>query len=186
LLIPGSHVDLVQTIQSKDDKAGPMAKTLVENLKVIAVGRRLGNPPAASGDVEPAMVRSVTLLATTEQAVTIDLASHVGSPRLVLRNTADDKPSASKGVTVAELRGVEENSESQKFTDMMAQILLSTPTTKPVETKLETPFKPVVKNFREVEVIRAGTSSNVRVTTVKNNESISGTADKLLEDDSRD
>jgi len=182
LLIPGSHVDLVQTIQSKDDKAGPMAKTLVENLKVIAVGRRLGNPPQASADVEPAMVRSVTLLATADQAVAIDLASHVGSPRLVLRNTSDEKPASSKGVTVAELRGAQETSESQKVTDMMAQLLLSGPTTRPTETKVDPVVKPVVKNYREVEVIRAGTSSNVRVTAAKGPESISDTSDKLLDD----
>jgi Flp pilus assembly protein CpaB len=186
LLTPGSHVDLVQTIQSKDDKAGPMAKTLVENLKVIAVGRRLGNPPAANGDVDPPMVRSVTLLATTEQAVTIDLASHVGSPRLVLRNTMDDKHNDAKGVTVAELRGADESASDNKLTDMMAQLLLSGPTTKPVETNVEPVVKPVVKNYREVEVIRAGASSNVRVTVSRNNEAISTTADKLLEDDSED
>lgn len=190
LLTPGSHVDLVQTIQSKDEKAGPIAKTIVENLKIIAVGRRLGNPPpTAPGDAEPAMVRSVTLLATTEQAATIDLASHLGSPRLVLRNTLDEKHADSKGVTVAELRGGEDT-QNNKLTEMMAQLLLGGPTTRPVEKPVETPVetvaKPVVKNYREVEVIRGGAATNVRVSVSKNDESISGTADKLLEDESND
>jgi Flp pilus assembly protein CpaB len=189
LLTPGSHVDLVQTIQSKDEKAGPIAKTIVENLKIIAVGRRLGNPAPAPADTEPAMVRSVTLLATTEQAATIDLASHLGSPRLVLRNTLDEKHADSKGVTVAELRGGDDT-QSNKLTEMMAQFLLGGPTTKPVEKPVEAQAepvsKPVVKNYREVEVIRGGASTNVRVSVSKNDESISGTADKLLEDESND
>ncbi len=187
LLTPGSHVDLVQTIQSKDEKAGPMAKTIVENLKVIAVGRRLGNPTPAGGDVDPPMVRSVTLLATTEQAVTIDLASHVGSPRLVLRNTLDEKHNDAKGVTVAELRGGDQSESNNKLTEMMAQLLLGSPTTKPVVPKADSvAAKPAVKNYREVEVIRAGASSNVRVSVSRNNESISGIEDKLLGDDSED
>lgn len=178
LLAPGSHVDLVQTIQTKDDKAGPMAKTIVENLRVIAVGRRLGNAPAAASDPDQPLARSVTLLATTEQAVAIDLASHVGSPRLVLRNTMDNKPTANKGITVAELRGTDE-AKTHVLDEMMAQLLQNVPTTRPTTPVVEQ-VKPVVRNYREVEVIRAGASSSVRMSVSRSNESISGTADKLL------
>jgi pilus assembly protein CpaB len=182
LLSPGSHVDLVQTIQTKDDKAGPMAKTIVENLRVIAVGRRLGNTPANPNDADAQPARSVTVLATAEQAETIDLASHVGSPRLVLRNTLDGKINSGKGITVAELRGAEEP-ETKKLNGIMAELLLGGPTTKPVEPKVAV-IKPAEPNFREVEVIRAGASTNVRMNVPKN-ESISGTADKL-QDESQD
>lgn len=186
LLAPGSHVDIVQTIQMKDDKAGPMAKTIVENLRVIAVGRRLGNAPSPSADAEPILARSITLLATMEQAEAIDLASHTGSPRLVLRNTKDEKLTGGKGITVAELRGADEKPDAQaltatdKINELIAKALLNNPATRPSQQAENA--KPMVKNFRDVEVIRAGASSSVRISLGNKNEAITGAADKVLSD----
>src|SRR5439155_11520550 len=99
-----------QTMRGKDD-ASAMAKTIVENLTVIAVGRRMSTAAPVAGpgatEGEGSISRSVTLLATAEQSEAIDLASHTGSPRVVLRNGMDAKATGGKGVTVAELRATD-------------------------------------------------------------------------------
>lgn len=178
LLAPGSRVDLVQTIQVKGEGAGLMAKTIVENLRVLAVGRRLSAvvPAGTEGD---GLARSVTVLATAEQAEAIDLASHVGSPRLVLRNGADNKLTGGKGITVAALRGAEEDAGPGPLDSWISQIMqAATPTTKPTEpAKVETVKAP--PNYREVEVIRAGASTNVRV-GIKPRTALTGDVEKLL------
>src|SRR3954471_5345271 len=126
-----------------------MAKTIVENLRVLAVGRRLSAvaPAAPEGD---GLARSVTVLATTEQSEAIDLASHVGSPRLVLRNSGDNKLTGGKGITVAGLRGAEDKTGPTPIDSWIAQILqAATPTTRPVEpAKVET--AKATPEFREV------------------------------------
>jgi len=191
LLTPGSHVDVVQTMRGKDD--GQMiAKTIVENLTIIAVGRRTGTATATSSDGRPVpagssvgddnLARSVTLLATAEQAEAIDLASHMGNPRLVLRNGTDDSRGGGKGITVAELRGVDDNEAVQTMTNVFSQLFsggsvgaqAAQATTAPVEV-VRAP-RPA---FREVEVIRAGASSSVRVSVNNKNEAAAtDTADK--------
>ena len=184
LLTPGSHVDIVQTMRGKDDTSA-MAKTIVENLTVIAVGRRMSTatPVAAAGaESDGSMSRSVTLLATAEQAEAIDLASHMGNPRLVLRNGTDDSRGGGKGITVAELRGADDNEAVQTMTNVFSQLFsggsvgaqAAQATTAPVEV-VRAP-RPA---FREVEVIRAGASSSVRVSVNNNNEAAAtDTADK--------
>jgi pilus assembly protein CpaB len=170
LLTPGSHVDIVQTMRGKGDEAA-MAKTIVENLTVIAVGRKMSMAAAGVGEVEAGPSRSVTLLATAEQAEAIDLASHTGNPRLVLRNGMDGKLTGGKGVTVAELLGTSQKEAEQ------------TPSSKsgPVETvKAEPTVKSVAaQEFREIEVIRAGASTSVHV-NVRGNDAVTGTQEKLL------
>jgi pilus assembly protein CpaB len=174
LLTPGSHVDIVQTIRGKDD-ASAMAKTIVENLTVIAVGRRMSTaaPVAGSGaEGEGSISRSVTLLATAEQAEAIDLASHTGNPRLVLRNGMDGKVTGGKGVTVAELRGNQDSAETQGNRPEPVE------TTKAEPTKTE-PVKTASPDYREIEVIRAGASTSVRV-NMRGGDAVAGTHEKLL------
>jgi pilus assembly protein CpaB len=183
MLTPGAHVDVVQTIQAKGEKGqdiGLMAKTIVENLQVIAVGRRLSTPTAAPGaapDAEQAPVRSVTLLATAEQAEAIDLASHVGSPRLVLRNGGDEKITGGRGITVAELRG----EGDREALSLISSLFLGSgksgggPATRPVE-----PVNGPTRNYRNVEVIRAGASSTVRLNVAPHSEILTDGADQLF------
>jgi pilus assembly protein CpaB len=170
LLVPGAKVDLVQTIQQKGSDAQMMAKTIVENVQVLAVGRRTSTVAAAPGQEGDPLAHSVTLLATAEQAEAIDLASHVGSPRLVLRNSADKEAVNSKGVTVAKLRG-DDRGDDDAFDKAFAEMFGGgdknpAPATKPAEpVKPETVVvdPPKVKTYRDIEVIRAGTSTSVRV-----------------------
>lgn len=111
MIVPGCRVDMVSTFPGENGQM--MTRTICRALKVVAVGHSFSdtvatavangvqNAPAA----EPA--RSVTMLATPREAELIDLASHTGTPRLVLRSgrdAASDSDSAGDGVTVAELR----------------------------------------------------------------------------------
>jgi pilus assembly protein CpaB len=172
LLIPGAKVDLVQTIQVKGGDQGMMAKTIVENVQVLAVGRRTSTVANAAGQEGDPLAHSVTLLATTEQAEAIDLASHVGSPRLVLRNSADKKSVNSKGITVATLRGDEDRDSEDAYDKMLADVFgggnnppapAPKPTADPVKPSAVAADVPKVKNYRDVEVIRAGASTSVRI-----------------------
>jgi pilus assembly protein CpaB len=170
LIIPGSRVDVVQTIRTKneDGEDTMMARTTVENLKVLAVGRKLSSVGPDSPEQQQ-VARSVTLLATTEQAEAIDLSAHLGQPRLVLRNGLDDKAISGKGITVAELRGNEKEVVAKRdpLTEA-AEKMLNQPTTRPVEIKTES-------LYREVEIIRAGASTKVRLETAPTGPTTGGT-----------
>jgi pilus assembly protein CpaB len=174
LLTPGSHVDVVQTIRGKSEEAGTVARTIVENLTVIAVGRRMSTARTANGEGEGAMAKSVTLLATPEEAEAIDLATHVGNPRLVLRNGSDLSVGNSKGVTVAELSGHDAEEDAPKVGPVAEQPV------GPVETAKVEVTKPSASNYREVEVIRGGASSNVRV-SLGTGDAVTGVQEDLQE-----
>jgi pilus assembly protein CpaB len=187
LLLPGCQVDVVHTLKFRDGSdAGLISKTIVENLRVLAVGRRTStvgsnNPKSPEPDQQ---VRSVTVLVTQEQAELIDLVSHVGQPRLVLRNGLDKRVSGSKGVTLAELRGRGGDSPRPDSLTGFVQTMLGNmpPTSRPADPP---PFKlnpehatTAAPNWRNVEVIRAGTSSTVRVNAPPGAE-LTGNQDKL-------
>jgi pilus assembly protein CpaB len=175
LLTPGSHVDVVQTIRGKSDDDGTVARTIVENLTVIAVGRKLSTLTNANGETEPAMAKSVTLLATPEEAEAIDLATHVGNPRLVLRNGSDVSVGNSKGVTVAELSGHDADDQATKA----APPVVAQPV-KPVETAKVDVKRPAAVTYREVEVIRGGASTSVRV-NLGGGDAVTGVQEDLQE-----
>ena len=100
LLVPGCRVDLLTSLHS----AGPdslITRTLVQDVKVIAVGQSLAAPSADGG-----IPRSVTMVVTPLQAEMIELASNVGRPRLILRSGADHNIISSEGLSLAELNRI--------------------------------------------------------------------------------
>ena len=169
LLTPGARIDVVQTIEPRGEaRTERVARTIVENLRVLAVGRRMSTASGGqgpSGEVDTGPAKSVTLLATAEQAEAIDLASHVGVPRLVLRNGADDRLARGGGITLSQLlgNGAEKHSGAFDALNALAGLLRhSAPTTRPAppsqpETAAARP------RYRDVEVIRGGASTSVRV-----------------------
>lgn len=103
LLTPGSRVDVLLTAIAVDPSR-TQAKTIVQNVRVLAVGQRL----ASAGVYEPSKetaTRTVTLLTTAHDAEVIELASSVRPVRLVLRNNADNEDTDSEGVQLTELLG---------------------------------------------------------------------------------
>ncbi len=105
LLNPGCRVDVIATLRSEDGsgQTSQMARTIVENVKVQAVNRRLSREK--NEDPGTAAVKTVTLIVSPKDAESIELASNSGKLRLVLRGQTDTAPTSSAGVTYAELTG---------------------------------------------------------------------------------
>jgi pilus assembly protein CpaB len=115
LLTPGCKVDIITVIRNQDADQ-TVAKTIVQNVEVRAVGRQIaapsGNAPAAPAGPENASQpptpapTNVTLLVSPEQAETVQLACAGGTPPwLVLRNAEDKTPVQVNGISLADLRG---------------------------------------------------------------------------------
>jgi hypothetical protein len=165
VLVQGAHVDVISTLRRGEET---VARTIVENVKVTAVGRRLVRDPRETGDNA---VRTVTLVMSPKNAEAIELASTNGRPRLVLRGSSDNSPTASPGVSLAELVGGVQNVAApapdafgpaqQPVSDdgfAMAQPASEkTPTTKPAGTE----GNPTGFIRRPVQIIRGGTESTI-------------------------
>jgi pilus assembly protein CpaB len=109
MLAPGSRVDILAALSDPETKE-MMARTIVENVKVQAVGQRLGTGPQASPNGQPAEeqqagFRSVTLVVSPQEAEAIHVSTTAGRPWMVLRGPGDNSTNRSPGVRLAELRG---------------------------------------------------------------------------------
>jgi len=128
LLVPGCRVDVVSTLPDQTTKAS-VARTIVQNVKVLAVGQRLtvnnaGAKNESAMSAEAAVARSVTLLVKPREAEAIELCSSSGRTRLVLRGSFDEGTRQGESVSVADLLG----SRTQ-----VVQPVIEKPTTQPVE-----------------------------------------------------
>ncbi len=101
LLSPGCRVDIIATLNDGTAGSGAVARTIVQNVKVTAVGQRTtssaNEPPAPAG---AEMSKSVTVLVTLADAEAIELACSTGRPRLVLRGGRDNSVIATAGMTI--------------------------------------------------------------------------------------
>jgi len=159
LLTPGCRVDVLATLQG-DGKQ--IARTIVQNVKVTAVGQRVVMPTKDDNNPnqQPEIMRSITVLATLKDSEAIELAASTGRPRLVLRSSRDEDVVKSEGITIGELRGP----DREGFWASAAKFLaaLPKPTTMPataVAAKQPT-TKPEIET-RVVKVFRAGAPSDV-------------------------
>lgn len=99
MLVPGNKVDVITVIR---DQQQVMARTIVQGLKVLAIGRDLTKH--AEGEANPP-ANSVTLLVTPEQAQSIQLAMSNGTPWLALRSTRDEQLVEAKATKLDDLKG---------------------------------------------------------------------------------
>jgi pilus assembly protein CpaB len=107
LLLPGCKVDVIATINA-DGKQ--VARTIVQNVKVTAIGQRtvvVQKDNNGEQNQPPEVVRAITLLASLKEAESIELAAATGRPRLVLRGSKDTEVAKSEGVSINELRGAD-------------------------------------------------------------------------------
>jgi Flp pilus assembly protein CpaB len=158
LLVPGSRVDVVSTVNgsSKDET---VAATIVQDVLVQAVGQRL-SALASDKDAQPA--RTVTLVVSPRDAEAIELATSMGRTRLVLRGTNDREKADDLGVTVVELRGDKERMKTAVV--VVDTPPVSIPTTRPVEPKTAVasdPFSEEPRPKRTVTVFRGGAKAEV-------------------------
>ena len=158
LLQPGCRVDIIATI-NEGNNGGQVAKTIVQNVKVTAVGQRTTATPADVPQQNPnEMVKSVTVLATLADAEAIELACSTGRPRLVLRGGRDNEVASTSGITLGELRG------SGRSADPFLAIAPPPATTQPAAAPTSQPTEAVAHRepaHRTVRVIKGGVESIV-------------------------
>src|SRR5687767_9357764 len=134
LVTPGCRVDVIATINDGNNE-NRIAKTIVQNVKVTAVGQRTA---AAGADAPPPppgeMFKSVTLLASLENAEAIELACSTGRPRLVLRGGRDNEIASTVGVSMNDLKSA---GTKQSWVPEMVAIIPPpiAPTTAPSEVE---------------------------------------------------
>ncbi|MGE5610658.1 MAG: Flp pilus assembly protein CpaB [Bacillota bacterium] len=155
LLAPGCCVDVVSTLQDADI-AQQVTRTIVENVKVLAVGQRLIASSRKDSE-ENTRAKTVSLLVTPRDAEAIELASNTGRIRLVLRGSLDRSQANASGITLAELLGGERNKSAALH---QTRVPTTRPTT-PLPTQVATMPKPAL--FRSIEVIRNGVATQVQV-----------------------
>ena len=128
LLVPGCRVDVVSTLADQQSKVS-VARTIVQNVKVLAVGQRLtinnaGAKNESAMSAEAAVARSVTMLVKPREAEAIELASSSGRIRLVLRGSFDEGTRQGDSVSVADLLGSRQQ--------VAQPVIVERPTTQPV------------------------------------------------------
>ena len=152
-IMPHCWVDVVATL-SDGNQNKSIARTIVENVSVIAVGSRT-NPNVAADPTAPPM-KTATLLVTPKQAEKVELAATLSRVRLVLRNGKDATPNETEGVTLAELKG----RETDPFADPSG--LKNASTTQPSDSApaVQTVSNPLplvpAKRTWTVQVIKGG------------------------------
>jgi pilus assembly protein CpaB len=160
MLVPGCKVDVVSVIRDEKDKQ--LARTIVQNVEVRAVGRQISKnvspPPVPTADAPQVPVpNNVTLLVTPDQAEAIQLSSVGAPPWLVLRNGKDEEAVESDGVSLADLRGAKDtkiNSEAKVPTALAGTDPFAQPEGRAAATSART---------RTVTIIRATKSEAVQV-----------------------
>jgi pilus assembly protein CpaB len=93
-IVPNDRVDIILT---QDTDGGQVSRTLLSNVKVLALGQRLGEVGATGGPADPDNPRAeifsggnvATVELTPAEAETLINAMQVGSLSLVLRSVAD-------------------------------------------------------------------------------------------------
>jgi pilus assembly protein CpaB len=97
---PGDSVDVIATIRSEAGQVVTSSKVILQNVRVLAVGKEL-DTKARSDKVVPATV--ATLLVDASQSERLALAAVQGKILLTLRSAADTEVIATEGVTAAGL-----------------------------------------------------------------------------------
>jgi pilus assembly protein CpaB len=83
-ILPGDRVDIIATIDRVGDSRNSVAKTILQDVEVLASGVK-----TESKNDKPMSVQCVTLLVNPKGAEELALALHEGKLHLVLRNPVD-------------------------------------------------------------------------------------------------
>jgi pilus assembly protein CpaB len=157
---PGNRVDVLVTLTS-GRKFAPVTKTILENIRVLAVGRETEEKFGKGEKTATADV--ITLEVTPEEAEKLGLAVSEGKLLLALRNFSDTDDVLTKGIQIDTLltsyssspvkvnervrgkdeKGKGEKSESQKPTTFTVQVIKG--------SKVEEVKLPVSDNEKKVE-----------------------------------
>ncbi len=102
-VLPGTHVDVVATVNPTDRRADTTSKVILTNVQVLAAGTKIERD---SDRNKPIAVTVVTLLVNPEEAERLTLASNEGKIQLALRNPLDKTMAATPGARPAALLGL--------------------------------------------------------------------------------
>jgi pilus assembly protein CpaB len=113
LIQPGDHVDMILTQKiQRDNRRATVSETVVENVRVIAVGSTFSPPREANTGANPNgavnRARTITAEVSPQVAEAVTVASHLGTLSLALRSFATtdrNEPSTGGAVVVAQSPG---------------------------------------------------------------------------------
>ena len=101
-VLPGTHVDVVATVNPTDQHGDITSKVVLTNVQVLTAGTKIER---AGDRSKPIPVSVVTLLVDPEQAERLTLASTEGKIQLALRNPRDHETPNTRGIRPAALLG---------------------------------------------------------------------------------
>jgi Flp pilus assembly protein CpaB len=178
-LQPSCHVDVVGYFQIKNNvtnKQETIARTIVENVEVAAVGPRLapdapekgGDPKEKKTKTEQAKpARAVTLLVKPEQVPIIHLAEQKGEIKLSMRGD-DDSTSGSLGSTKTvkdyDVTGVgapKQEEDKGSMSDLLTSLMGKKEEPKPEPAVEPEPQEPPVPQYENVVVVYNGNEKRV-------------------------
>lgn len=93
---PGDSVDVIVTMRLEGNSNVTASRVILQNIRVLAVGKDLDAQSKGSDKVVPATV--ATLLVTAEQSERLALAASQGKLLLTLRGAADTEVVETKGI----------------------------------------------------------------------------------------
>src|SRR5574341_758456 len=140
-VLPGHRVDVLTTVDPRNNGESAVTRTLLQNIEVLAAGQKTQQP-----DSRPITVQSVTVLVDPIGAEMVAHAQHEGEIHLVLRNPDDIEQVA-----------VETFSPHQ----MMGNSAPSKPGPKPVVIKNGNPVVVAPAKSRDPVKVRIIRSANV-------------------------
>jgi pilus assembly protein CpaB len=102
-VVPGTRVDVMVTLSSRQQNTDSQTRVVVSNAQVLTAGTRYDQEKAKEGTPIPSTV--VTLLVSPQDGERIALAASEGQIMLALRNPLDTTPTHTTGVRTAGLFG---------------------------------------------------------------------------------
>jgi pilus assembly protein CpaB len=101
-VLPGTHVDVVVTLNPTSQQENITSKVILTNVLVLAAGTKIDRE---TDKEKPMPVSVVTMLVDPDQAERLTLAASEGKIQLALRNPVDTATPATPGVRPAALLG---------------------------------------------------------------------------------
>jgi pilus assembly protein CpaB len=98
-VLPGTHVDVMLTLDKGDNRSQSITRTILQNVQVLAAGQQVQRDKEG----KPQTVSVVTLLVTLDDAELLVLAGKEGRLQLALRNTLDTLSIATAGAKADQL-----------------------------------------------------------------------------------
>jgi len=100
-VLPGTHVDVVATVNPGEKQGDTTSKVILTNVLVLAAGTKMEQ----DANNKPMAVNVVTLLVNPDESERLTLAAGEGKIQLALRNPLDKDAPVTRGVRPAALLG---------------------------------------------------------------------------------